>query len=121
MTETNCLIASAVTYGNDADWSDLSDWQRKANPWTITLTNSEHHVESFYFWTGVGLTEEPSVADLINCLVSDSLYLQDEPEELTYASGKAIEVQTEKAIRLFGRDYWFHLVELNEEERSALF
>ena len=120
--EAKCITASAVTYGNDADWSDLSEWQRKADGWTIALTNCDGESEEFWYWTGQGLRgTDPTVADLVQSLASDARYLMDEPEELTYANGKAIEKQTEKAKRLFGRDYWFRLTEMSEEEIQEIF
>lgn len=120
---TKCLTASAVTYGNDADWSDLTEWQRDADGWTISLTNDEGESEEFYFWTGQGLRGkgEPTVADLVQCLIGDARFLEDEPDEVNYATGKAIEAQTEKAMRLFGRDYWFRLMEMSEEEIKEIF
>ena len=61
------------------------------------------------------------MADLVKSLVMDARFLTDEPEEVTYATGKAIEAQIQKAIRVFGHDYWFRLTEMSDEEIEEIF
>ena len=117
MNTPACLTDASVTYGNDC--TDLDDWQKYANPWTITLT-TEHGTESFSYWTGSARTDEPTIPDVIHCLVMDAQMLEQEPEHFNYVLGKKVEANNEKLAKLFGT-YWLTLKEMNEEEIDEVF
>ena len=120
LTGITYLQSAEVVYGQDIkDVSELKDWQKDANPWTITLT-TELATHSFPFWTGKAVTEDPSVPDLIYSLVMDSLFLEQEPEEVSYPTGLAIKENDRKCEELFG-SYWETLKAMDEEEIYEVF
>jgi hypothetical protein len=111
-----CLLKAEVTYGTE----EPAPWSSDADGWTFELT-TEHGTESFSFYVGRGQEgREPEVWELIHCLVSDQNYLENEPDEVTYALGLKITANSEKMQRLFG-SYWQTLLQMDEEEISEVF
>jgi len=62
------MITSTFTYGNNV--KNLDDWQKDANPWTITLKNGTKKMTVPYF-TGQAV-EMIKTEDVLWCLVSDA-------------------------------------------------
>ena len=111
-----CLIKSEITYGSD----DAPSWASDADGWTFELTTA-HGTEAFRFWVGRGQNgREPEVWELIHCLVCDQNYLENEPEEVTWALGQKITANSQKMQRLFG-SYWQTLLNMDEEEITEAF
>lgn len=52
-------------------------WGSPNNGWKVTLTNGRGNRYTVPFYTGLGLTGEPSAADVIQCLVSDAAGYRD--------------------------------------------
>ena len=128
MTETfnpGMLTHSSIDRGVDLPLSAQSDWQRKADGWTISLASdlTEPGIwPTFHYWKGVGHKgEPPTVADLIYSVVSDCSYLESEPEEVSYPTGKAIEHSERKMIALFGFQFWQVIKAYSEEEIETAF
>ena len=120
LTGITYLQSAEVVYGQDIkDASELQDWHKDSNPWTITLT-TELATHAFPFWTGEAVKDEPTVADLIYCLVMDSLHLEQEPEEVSYPVGCSIKDNDRKMRELFG-SYWDTLRAMDEDEIFEVF
>ena len=62
-------ITAQTTYGNTK--TNLDDWQKTANPWTVILKNGKKRL-TVPFFTGQGLTSEPSADSVLWCIVSDA-------------------------------------------------
>jgi len=106
-----------ISYGVDADVPEPMQFM---DPWTVTLT-TEHGSESFPYFMGKGHNgAEPEVADLIYSLVSDASYLECEPDQVTYETGKVIEANNAKLAHLFG-SYWGTLQQMDEDEIREVF
>lgn len=50
---------------------DLDDWSRTATHWKCTLRRGKRQLTT-YFSQGTAHTEEPTAADVLDCLASDS-------------------------------------------------
>ena len=51
-------IRLTLTYGNDADYSTLDQWQREANPWTVRVENGDKfRSTTFHYWTGPAISD----------------------------------------------------------------
>lgn len=128
-TTAGMLTHSEIHYGVDLPLSELSDWQREAHGWTISLASTlsaEHYGPGvwpeFHYWKGKGHHgEPPTVADLIWAIASDCNYLDDEPDQLDYPTGKAIEHNQSKMRRLFGHQLWERIKRYSEEEIEEAF
>ena len=127
--EIGMLNHSEITRGVDLPQSELTDWQREADGWTIRLAStisSEPYGPGvwpeFHFWKGSGHQgKPPTVADLIHSVAIDCNYLEDEPKELDYPTGKAIEHNQSKMRRLFGHQLWERIKRYDEEEIEEAF
>jgi hypothetical protein len=76
-----CSSSAAVSQGCSSqqgcpnDVKELDDWKRDANPYTVTL-RFDGRWFTVPFFTGSGWTEEPTAADVMECLVSDARSVQ---------------------------------------------
>jgi hypothetical protein len=59
-------IHAAVTYGNNAE-----PIGENMNPWTVALRYDGRRM-TVPFWTGSGITSDPTAADVLDCLLSDA-------------------------------------------------
>jgi len=118
MLSTAAYLSDAqISYGVD---TDIPQAMQSMDPWTVTLT-TEHGSESFPYFMGRGHNgAEPKVADLIYSLVSDASYLECEPDQVTYETGKAIEANNAKLAHLFG-SYWGTLQQMDEDQIREIF
>ena len=106
-----------ISYGVD---TDIPQAMQGMDPWTVTLI-TEHGSESFPFFMGRGHNgAEPEVPDVICSLVSDASYLESEPDQVTYETGKLIEANNAKLAHLFG-SYWETLRRMDEDEIREVF
>ena len=106
-----------ISYGVD---SDIPQAMQGMDPWTVTLI-TEHGSESFPYFMGKGHNgAEPEVPDVICSLVSDASYLECEPDQVTYETGKVIEANNAKLAHLFG-SYWETLRRMDEDEIREVF
>ena len=132
MTTTNStgmLTHSQIVHGVDLPLSELSDWQRSADGWTIRLCSTisadyfgPGNWPEFHYWKGSAHNgEPPTVADLIYSVAMDSSMLESEPEQINYPTGKAIEHNENKMRKLFGCAYWERIKEFSEEEIEEAF
>ena len=104
--EIGMLTHSEIRRGVDLKPSELDDWQKKADGWTITLCSdlsAEHFGPGvwpeFHFWKGRGHNgEPPTVADLIYSIANDCSFLESEPDQVTYEVGKRIEHNENKPL-----------------------
>lgn len=63
-----------ITYSNNTaehKRSQMSEWQQDATPWTLTIRNGRR-VDRFEYWTGPAITEDPTPAEIMECLISDA-------------------------------------------------
>lgn len=129
VTETGMLTHSKISRGVNLPLSELLDWQRRADGWTIQLasTLSQERLGAdnwleFYFWKGfLHNGEPPTVADLIQSIASDCNYLESEPESVSYQIGKAIEHNESKMCQLFGHQLWERIKGYSDEEIEETF
>ena len=63
-------LTSTITYGNNVPYSTLDDWQKRSNPWTVTLRYQRRQF-TFPFWTG-SACGEPTTFDAAYCILSDA-------------------------------------------------
>jgi len=128
-TTAGMLTQSRIIRGVDLALSELSPWQQKADGWTVELasTLSEQRLGagnwcSFHFWKGKGHKgQAPTVADLIQAVAADANYLESEPEEVSYVTGKQIEHNVRKMQTLFGVAYWNRIRSMEKEELTEAF
>ena len=65
-------VRADVSYGNNVRTDGTEDdWKRNANPWTVRL-KFQRRTLTVPFWTGVACEGEPSAADVLNCVCSDT-------------------------------------------------
>lgn len=130
MTATiGMLTHSRIIRGVDLAPSELSPWQQDADGWTVELasTLSEKRFGAgnwcaFHFWKGKGHKgQAPTVTDLIYSIAADANYLESEPEEVSYVTGKQIEHNVRKMQALFGVAYWNRIRAMEEEELTEAF
>ena len=58
-------------YGARLDRDKQSDWQRNANGYTVRLMYKGRQY-TIDFWQGTGITEDPTAAGVLDCLLSDA-------------------------------------------------
>jgi len=127
-SEIGMLTHSEITRGIDSD-TPLDLWQAEADAWTIRLCSDLSREKlgagnwpTFHFFKGPGLKgEPPSVSDLIFSVASDCSFLECEPEEIDYATGKKIEHNGKKMTILFGYQLWEKIKQYTEEEIQEAF
>src|SRR4051812_47288926 len=64
-------ITADVRYGADADYDSLSEWQRDATGWRVTL-ELDGRTMSVDFWTGQAITDDPTAADVLASVIMDA-------------------------------------------------
>jgi len=131
INEIGMLTDSHITYGVDLtpeEMRKLSKWQQEADGWTIELcsTNTTEQQPgiwpAFHYWKGPGHNgKPPTVSDLIQSVAADCNYLESEPEELTYPTGKQIEANEAKMRALFGDSQWERIKAYDDDEIEACF
>ncbi len=68
-------IRAIVSYGVSPRNYDKGDWRLTAHPWTVRLVRyvqGKRRELTTPFWTGSGLSKEPTAADVLACLVEDA-------------------------------------------------
>lgn len=104
-----------VTYGAAKPWGDQDEWQQNPNGYRCTLRYKGRRY-TFDFWQGVGITDDPTAAGVLECLLSDSTVSDDFEEfcsEFGYDTDSRKAEATHKACvrvgenikRLLGDDY----------------
>ena len=131
INEIGMLTDSHITYGVDLtpeEMRKLSKWQQEADGWTIELcsTNTTEQQPgiwpAFHYWKGPGHNgKPPTVSDLIQSVAADANYLESEPEEVTYPTGKQIEHNERKMRKLFGHQLWERIKAYSDEEIEEAF
>jgi len=116
MTTDTALVTATVTYGCRQTYSKLDQWQRDANQWTIELAYDNRTMTLDYF-TGQGITEDPTAADVLECLLSDATsadesfeywcasYGYDTDSRSAERTHNACVEQTRNLRRLLGADF----------------
>lgn len=115
--ERHGISAELEEVGSNPNMDDMPAGSRH---WRVTLNRDGADAMTVPFSQGPGLTEEPTAADVLDCLVSDASSIQSEPDWLAWAQGmgytsiedaeraratyQAIERQTE-ALRAFAPDF----------------
>lgn len=70
-------ITADVSYGAPpGEQGQDSEWRRTANPWTVTLKFGRRRLTTGY-WTGAAITDEPTAADVLGCLMLDASSVDD--------------------------------------------
>lgn len=111
MTTTKTLLTTEVRYGVEGE---IPGDFKNSHPYTVSMTTA-NGTESFAFYMGQALTREPTAFDVIHSCVMDQLYLENEPEQVSWLIGKAIEANSAKMAKLFG-GYWTRLQCMDEEQ-----
>ena len=65
-------VTVEISYGNDADYAELSERQRDANPWTVEVLHQRKR-RSFNYWTGPALGEPEPWSTLAQIIDSGAL------------------------------------------------
>ncbi len=79
---------------------DTDDWRDSAVEWRVVLQMGGRMLE-VPFWTGVGITDTPTAADILNCLADDAHSATDSFDDWCANMGydtdsrKALETYTE--------------------------
>jgi hypothetical protein len=104
-----------VTYGVNKDWNKLDEWQQKAHPYTVTLKYDRKQM-TVPFFMGSALSHEPTLEDVMPCLLSDlSLsdydfegfcheFGYDEDSRKAYKTFQAVQKNGKKLEKLLGDD-----------------
>jgi hypothetical protein len=104
-----------VNYGVRTDWSNLDEWQKKANPYTVTLKYDRKQM-TVPFFMGPAHTSEPTLEDVMPCLVADYSLKGESFEDFAANCGydedsrkaekiyKQIQRQSAKLEKLLGPD-----------------
>lgn len=113
--ETPILNATFIC----ADHTDqIERWGTTFNQWDIQLTYKDKQITCDYF-TGIGITEEPTVHDVVRALIADdeTLQVSDSFESWCYELGYNVDsitdrntyeaciVNGEKIRELYGDDF----------------
>lgn len=118
-------MTADVKYGNDITYNKLDDWQKRSNPWTVTLKYQGRRM-TVPFWTGQAITDDPTAKDVLECLLSDSesgdMDFEEFCSDLGYDSDSRTAERTWKQCqrinkrlhRLLGDDYETMLYGSNE-------
>jgi hypothetical protein len=123
-------IKSVTEYGNtqtERHYDTLDDWQKQANPWTITLRRGRKRM-TVPFFTGPAITEEPDAKDALNALLLDasgyenassfedwcSEYGYDTDSRTAERIWKQVERQTKKLKQFLGDKYETYLWETGD-------
>lgn len=105
MTELEIKVAEAgvtatVKYGNrqsNGDQAKLDDWQRTADPWTVTLRYRGRRLTTS-FWTG-SAHGEPTAAGVLACLLSDGGAVDETFDE--WCANLGYDEDSRKALKTF--------------------
>lgn len=116
-------IRATVTYGVSARamlGAADDDWRRTAHPWTVKLTRrgvDGRRTLTVPFFTGPAITDEPTAADVLACLVSDansgemtfsefcSAFGYDEDSRAAEATWRACRAMAPRVRRFLGSDF----------------
>lgn len=85
-------ITSTIRYGNNVTEPD--EWQRKSNPWTVTLRYQGRQF-TFPFWS----ITEPSTFGAAHCILSDAI--GDDPFFEAWADDYGYDTDSRKAERVW--------------------
>lgn len=69
-------VKIVVHYGAKLDWDKQDEWQQKSNGYNCTLRYKGRQY-TFDFWQGSAITEEPTAAGCLECLLSDASVSDD--------------------------------------------
>jgi hypothetical protein len=64
-------IKMTVKYGAKMSWEKMDQWQRDANGYRLILTYQGRQM-SLDFWQGWGISHDPDIEGVIDCLLSDA-------------------------------------------------
>lgn len=64
-------VKIGVRYGARLAWDRQDNWQRSANGYRVCLKYQGRSI-AVDFWQGVGISEEPTAAGVLDCLLSDA-------------------------------------------------
>lgn len=82
------MIIAEVKYDNDVPYSKRDEWQRQAHPWTVTLIRNDTDAKlTVPYWTGPGITREPTAEMVLESLRSDAWSGGGSFEEFCQESG----------------------------------
>lgn len=65
-----------ISCGNPGPTPPNGDWRCSANPWTLELTTAVASV-TFAYWTGPAITEDPTAAEILACVIRETLDSED--------------------------------------------
>lgn len=115
MTTITDRIRFDFEFGASAPYSSLDDWQREATGYTVTIGYGRRTARFDYF-TGPAITEDPTLSDVMACLVLDaecgSRDFEDFAAEMGYDTDsrraygiwQACQRTADKLAHLFGSD-----------------
>ncbi len=92
------MINAIVTAGNDV--TNLDEWQQRSNPWTVTLSYEGRDM-TVPFWTGSGWTTEPDAHDVMQCLCSDAVSVDNCADFEQWACELGFDTDSRKAERVY--------------------
>jgi hypothetical protein len=86
----------SVIQDNKVPYEKLDDWQKKACPWTIIIYNGRKRM-TINFWTGIAITEEPTLETVLECLVGDAAGVNDSTTFEEWANEYGYDTDSRKA------------------------
>ena len=115
---TDCLpkVRLTSTWGASMPWDQQDDWQRNANSYRCVF-HFKGRRYSFDYWQGIGISHDPRVDDVLDCLLSDAQAGEQAFEDFCADLGydpdsrraertwRACRLVTKNMKRLLGKDY----------------
>jgi hypothetical protein len=95
-------VRALTEYGNrDHDKrAAADDWTKTATPWTVRL-RYQGRTLTVPFWTGPAITHEPSAADVLFCIVSDTYGYEDAQGFEDWCSAYGYDPDSRKAKAMY--------------------
>lgn len=88
-----------VDYFN-GDFNTLSKWQRSANQYTVTISRGEVSQE-FHYFKGQALNDEPTLDEVLECLVSDWQTLEGSSDFADWADNMGLNSDSIKDRKIY--------------------
>ena len=90
-------VRAAATYGTT---KPVPEDFTNANPWTVTLFYGARRL-TVPFFTGSAISSEPTAADVLHCLISDSTSVDNARDFQDWAGDFGYDVDSRKAHSIY--------------------
>lgn len=93
-------LSLQAEYGVKTDWNKLDEWQKKANQYTVTLKYGRRQM-TIPFFMGIAHTNEPTLEDVMPCLVSDYFAAENARNFEDFANDFGYDTDSRKAEKIY--------------------